>query len=245
MALKSRIVEALKACLRARGMTYGALAAKLGVSEPTVKRMFSRGAFTLERIERILEAIELDLQELARLAREGSGAPAELTQEQEQALARDERLFSVFWLVQNEWSFAGILEAFAISRAELTAAYARLDRLRLIRWGPRERARLLVRRDFRWRDGGPVKKTYGPRVMSEFLAARFKQPLEFLRFESRVMSPESAAVLKRRLERLVLEFNELAEVDSSLPSGRRVGVALLAACRPWEFSVVNALKRRA
>jgi len=245
MALKSRIVETLKACLRARGMTYGALAAKLGVSEPTVKRMFSRGAFTLERIERILEAIELDLQELARLAREGSGAPAELTQEQEQALARDERLFSVFWLVQNEWSFAGILEAFAISRAELTAAYARLDRLRLIRWGPRERARLLVRRDFRWRDGGPVKKTYGPRVMSEFLAARFKQPLEFLRFESRVMSPESAAVLKRRLERLVLEFNELAEVDSSLPSGRRVGVALLAACRPWEFSVVNALKRRA
>src|SRR5690349_11751152 len=244
MALKSRVVEALKACLRARGMTYAALATKLGVSEPTVKRMFSRGAFTLARIEQILKAIELDLQELARLAREGSGAPAELTQEQEQALARDERLFSVFWLVQNEWSFAAILEAFAISRAELTAAYARLDRLRLIRWGPRERARLLVRRDFRWRDGGPVKKTYGPRVMSEFLAARFKQPLEFLRFESRVMSQESAAVLKRRLERLVLEFNELAEADASLPSGRRIGVGFLAACRPWEFSAVNALKRR-
>lgn len=80
--------------------------------------------------------------------------------------------------------------------------------------------------------------------MSEFLAARFKQPLEFLRFESRVMSPESAAVLKRRLERVAMEFNELAEVDSSVPSGRRIGVALLAACRPWEFSVVNALKRR-
>ena len=106
------------------------------------------------------------------------------------------------------------------------------------------RARLLVRRDFRWRDGGPVKKTYGPRVMSEFLDARFKAPLEFLRFESRVMSPESAAVLKRRLERVVLDFNELAEVDSSVPSGKRVGVALLTACRPWEFSVVHALKRR-
>jgi transcriptional regulator with XRE-family HTH domain len=244
MTLRSRIVEALKACLRARRMTYAALAARLGVSEPTVKRMFSRGAFTLARIEQILEVIDLDLQELARLARDGSPAPAELTQEQELALARDERLFSVFWLVQNEWSFAEIVGAFAISRAELTGAYARLERLRLIRWGPGERARLLVRRDFRWRDGGPVKKTYGPRVMSEFLAARFKQPLEFLRFESRVMSPESAALLKRRLERLVLEFNELAEVDSSVPSGRRIGVALLAASRPWEFSVLNALKRR-
>jgi len=209
-----------------------------------VKRMFSRGSFTLERIEQILEAIELDLQELARLARDGSPAPAELTQDQESALSRDERLFSVFWLIQNQWSFAEILAAFAISRPELTRAYAGLERLKLIRWGPGERARLTVRRDFRWRDGGPVKKTYGPRVMSEFLAARFKQPLEFLRFESRVMSPESAAVLRRRLERVVLDFNELAEVDSSVPSGRRIGVALLAACRPWEFSVVNALKRR-
>ena len=244
MALKSRLVEALKASLRARGMTYAALAGRLGVSVPTVKRMFSQGRFTLERVEQILEALELDLQELARLARDGSPASAELTHEQEAALARDERLFSVFWLIQNGWAFAEIVEAFAISRAELTAAYARLDRLRLIRWGPAERARLLVRRDFRWRDGGPVKKAYGPRVMSEFLAARFKQPLEFLRFESRVLSPESAAVLKRRLERVVLDFNELAEVDSSVPSGKRVGVALLTACRPWEFSVVHALKRR-
>src|SRR5260370_15550819 len=80
--------------------------------------------------------------------------------------------------------------------------------------------------------------------MRDLLAARFTQPLGFLRFESRVMSPESAAVLKRRLERVVLDFNELAEVDSSVPSGKRVGVALLTACRPWEFSVVHALKRR-
>jgi len=244
MPKRSPVVEALKSSLRSRGMTYRDLARRLALSEASVKRIFSRGTLTLARIEQILEALEIDLQELARLARDGSTAPAELTQEQEAALARDERLFSVFWLVQNEWSFAEILAAFAISRAELTSAYARLERLKLIRWGPRERARLLVRRDFRWRDGGPVKKTYGPRVMSEFLAARFKAPLEFLRFESRVLSPESAAVLKRRLERLAQEFNELAETDSSAPRGRRLGVALLAACRPWEFSVVNALKRR-
>jgi hypothetical protein len=80
--------------------------------------------------------------------------------------------------------------------------------------------------------------------MGEFLQGRFDAPLELLRFESRELSPESAVVLKRRLERLVAEFNEFAEVDSAVPSGRRVGVALLAACRPWEFSVVNALKRR-
>jgi len=244
MALRSRLVDALKACLRARDMTYKDLAAKLRVSEPTVKRMFSQGSFTLERIEQILEVIDLDLQELARLAREGSPAPTELTVEQEAALAQDQQLFSIFWLLQNNWSFDEILAAFTVSRAQLTAAFAQLDRLKLIRWGPRERARLLVRRDFHWRDGGPVKKTYGAQIMREFLDARFKSPLEFMRFEARVLSPESAAVLKRRLERVVMDFNELAEVDSSVPSGKRLPVAMVAACRPWEFSALNALKRR-
>jgi transcriptional regulator with XRE-family HTH domain len=244
MSLRTRLVDALKSSLRARGLTYRELAARIGVSEPTVKRMFSRGTFTLARIEHILAVLELDLQDLARLVQGGADAPDELSVEQETALAGDERLFAVFWLIQNEWSFAEILSSFAISRAELTRAYARLEHLGLIRWGPAERARLLVRRDFHWRDGGPVKKTYGPRIMREFLDAKFKSPLEFLRFEARVMSPESAAVLKRRIERLVSEFNELATVDSSVPSGKRIGVALLAACRPWEFSIVHALKRR-
>jgi hypothetical protein len=80
--------------------------------------------------------------------------------------------------------------------------------------------------------------------MHEFLQGRFDAPLELLRFESRALTPESAAVLRRRLERLVKDFNELAEVDAAAPGERRMGVALLAACRPWEFSVVNALKRR-
>jgi len=34
-------------------------------------------------------------------------------------------------------------------------------------------------------------------------------------------------------------------VDSTLPARRREGVGLLIACRPWAFSVVNALKKRA
>src|SRR2546423_12274463 len=91
MRLRSRIVEAVKATLRARGVTYATLARQLGVSEATVKRMFSHGSFTLARTEEILALLDIDLQELARLAREGAAAPAELSHEQELALARDER----------------------------------------------------------------------------------------------------------------------------------------------------------
>jgi hypothetical protein len=80
--------------------------------------------------------------------------------------------------------------------------------------------------------------------MAEFLKCRFDGALEMLRFEAKELSPESAAVMRRKLERLVAECNELAEVDASLPARRRASTAILVAVRPWEFSVVNALKKR-
>ena len=243
MPNRSPFVEALKRSVRAKGITYAALARELKLSEPSVKRMFSRGTFTLARIEQILTALDLDLQEVARLSRSASG-PAELSHEQETALARDERLMSVFWLVQNDWSFQEIIDGFAISRAELTTAFARLDRLKLVQWGKGERARLCVPRDFQWRARGPVKKAYGKRAMREFLEGGFDGPLEYLRFEAKVLSPESVGILLRRLERVVADFNQFAEADGGAHGPRRVGVALLAACRPWEFSVLSALKPR-
>ena len=244
MSAPSRFVDALKRSVRARGLTYAELARRLQLSEASVKRMFSRGSFTLARIEEVLAAVDLDLYEVARLTRGNGNGAAQLSHEQELGLAKDERLLAVFWLILNGWTFDQMLEAFMTTRTELTIAFARLEKLKLIAWGPRERARLLVPRDFVWRAGGPAKKAYARRAMAEFLEARFDAPLEMLRFECRELSAESAATLKRKLEQLVAEFAACAEADSALPPERRVPVALLAGCRPWEFSAVNALKRR-
>jgi transcriptional regulator with XRE-family HTH domain len=160
MPAANRFVEALKRSVRARGLTYAELAQRLRLSEASVKRMFSRGSFTLARIEEVLAAVDLDLYDVARMTRGGGNGPAQLTHEQELGLARDERLLAVFWLLLNGWTFDEILEAFTIARTELTSAFARLEKLKLIEWGPRERARLLVQRDFVWRSGGPAKKAY-------------------------------------------------------------------------------------
>jgi len=244
MPAVSRFVDALKRSVRARGFTYADLARRLGLSEASIKRMFSRGSFTLARIEEVLAAVDLDMYEVARLSRGAAAGAPQLTYEQEVGLAKSERLLAVFWLLLNGWGFEEIVGAFSVTRTELTVAFAQLAKLKLIEWGPRERARLLVSRDFVWRSGGPAKKAYARRAMAEFLHARFDAPLEMIRFEPRELSAESAALLRGKLERLVAEFNRLAEADSALPSDRRVPFALLAACRPWEFSAVDALKRR-
>lgn len=240
----SPIVEALKKAVRARGLTYADLGRELRLSEASVKRLFSRGTFTLARIEEILRVLDIDLAELARMSRGAHSGSTVLSLEQEAALAKDSRLLSVFWLVLNDWRFAAILDEFAITRTELTLAFAKLDRLRLIDWRPGDRARLCIAKHFVWRPGGPVKKAYGRQVTAEFLDARFDAAAELLRFEARELSAESMVIVRRRLERLIAELNELAEIDATLPLARRTGVGLLVACRPWTFSVVNALKQR-
>src|SRR5256886_11462536 len=187
-----RFVEALKKCLRGRGMTYAALARELRISEASVKRMFSRSSFTLSRIEEILAAIDLDLHEVARMSLASAAGPTELTLDQETALAKDERLISVFWLVLNGWRYEQIAEAFSISRAELTLVFARLDRLKLIEWGKGERARLRVAKDFQWRGGGAGGEGFWRRGPRGILQARVRSPLQPLRVATRAPVPRAS-----------------------------------------------------
>ena len=85
----NRIIFALKRGLRSRGITYAMLAKRIGLSEPSVKRILSRGSLSLPRLERICESTGISLEELVRPV---SGAPAEtsstLSMAQETALGR-------------------------------------------------------------------------------------------------------------------------------------------------------------
>lgn len=236
------IVETLKKVLKARGMTYADLALALRVSTPTIKRLFSQRTFTLERLEEILKVLELDFHELARMSHGRCGGPAELSVEQETALAKDARLFSVFWLLCNEWRFDEIVGEFRLGAAQITSYFARLERLRLIDWRPGNRARLRVPKHYVWRAGGPLRKAYGLKVVTEFMRARFDAPHDAFHFEAQELSAESAIVVKRRLERVAAEINELVEIDAATPAKKRVTLGVLLACRPWSISIVHALR---
>jgi transcriptional regulator with XRE-family HTH domain len=236
------IVETLKKVLKARGMTYADLALSLRVSTPTVKRLFSQRTFTLERLEEILKVLELDFHELARMSHGRRSGPAELTVEQEGALAKDARLFTVFWLLCNEWRFEEIVTEFRVGAAQITSYFARLERLRLIDWRPGNRARLRVPKHYVWRAGGPLRKAYGLKVVTEFMRARFDAPHDAFHFEAQELSAESAVVVKRRLERVAAEINELVEIDAATPAKKRVTLGVLLACRPWSISIVHALR---
>ncbi|MGH8490784.1 MAG: helix-turn-helix domain-containing protein [Gammaproteobacteria bacterium] len=240
----AQITASLKKALRARGVTYAQLAERLGLSEASVKRLFWRGSFTLERLERICEYLDLDFYELARMSRHDAEVIFEPSLEQERALVDDPRLLTVFYLLINDCTLEDICAGYVISEPEGIRLLIRLDQLKLIRLGINNKVKLLVSKNFNWRRGGPIRRRYEAQVISEFFDSTFVRHPDNVWFEARELSAASFAVMKRKLARLAREFADLAEIDVSLPEKEKQSIGLLLAIRPWVFSIVSALKRK-
>jgi transcriptional regulator with XRE-family HTH domain len=239
-----QLLDALKRVLKSRSVTYAELAQRIGLSEASVKRLFSQQTFTLSRLQQVLEALEMDFFELARLARGVGDAPQEMSEAQEQALASEPHLMGVFYLLFNDWQPAQILARYELSAAELTRLLAKLDRLQLIDLLPGNRVKLRASRHLRLKPSGAIRAKHGQRTMSDFLTVEFDRHGGHFLFEFRDISPASFAVMQRKIDRLAAEFNELAELDSTLPPERRESIGLALGMRPWRIGQVTGLKER-
>lgn len=240
-----QLVDTLKRLLKSQGLTYAEAAARLSISEASVKRLFSARTFTLKRLEEFCRLLDIDFFELAKLARGRQAEVREMTDAQERALAQDAKLLGAFYLLISDWSAAEILARYELSRTELTRLLVRLDRLGLIELLPGDRVRLKVPKLLRLHQGGPIHRAHGRRVVDDFTAAEFDRIGGQFRFEYRELSKASYELMQRRLERVAAEFLELAELDATLPPRRRESTGLLVAMRPWALSQVTGLKPRA
>src|SRR5690606_14252165 len=99
MAQSASLIDELKRFLRARGITYSSLAARIGLSESSVKRMFARRTFSLRRLEQICHAAGIEISDLVEMLNERREYLTELTVEQEQALVAEPKLLLLTYLL--------------------------------------------------------------------------------------------------------------------------------------------------
>jgi Mn-dependent DtxR family transcriptional regulator len=231
----ARIVSNVKAALRSRGITYAELARRIGLSEPSVKRVLSRGTLSLRRLEQMCGAIGTSVAEVVQLGSTSERVDT-LTLEQEKALAGDARLFACYHLVANGRNTREIEADLKAAPRTVQQWVARLMALGLVSVSPRGRVRATAAAAVRWRQDGPVRRMYEREVRSEFLQSLFGADREALHFLSAELSPASCRVLQRKLDRLAAEFRDLAELDSTLASSEKRNIGCLLAMRPWVFS---------
>jgi len=237
------LVDALKRLLKGKGMTYAVLAKELGLSEASVKRMFSRRDFTLQRLEDVCRAAGIDIADLARAVTAEDTGVAHLTVEQEEEIVSDPKLMLVALCAVNNWTLEQIVATYQLSQAECVRCLVRLDRRRIIELQPGNRIRPLISRTFAWRPDGPIQRYFRACIEAEYLSSKFDSDGELFIFVSGMLSQASTTELIGQLRRVARDFAQLHREDLALPLAQRFGTSLLVAMRPWEPRSFRQLRR--
>jgi DNA-binding Xre family transcriptional regulator len=238
------VIDMLKRALKFHMVTYADIAYELNLSEASVKRMFAKQHFTIERLESICSMVNLNFTDLVRLVDEDQHRLSNLTPEQEEELVSDLKFLLIAICTQSNWTFEEIISYYKFSEPECVKYLARLDKLGLIQLLPNNRIRQMVSKDFRWLSRGPIEKFFEKVAQSKFLESHFTRPGEIRLFKNGMLSRVSVNILRNKVEMLAREFTSFQYDDARLSADERINTGLMIAIRPWELPIFSKLKRR-
>ena len=70
MAQTRELIKSLKTALKAQGKTYADVAVELGLTEASVKRLFSQQSFSLSRLDQVCHMLDMEITDLVQLMNE-------------------------------------------------------------------------------------------------------------------------------------------------------------------------------
>lgn len=244
MSHTADLVAALKAELKASGLTYAALAEQLDMAESSVKRMFSaNGDLTLSRVDAICRVLGMEFADLARKVADRQPLMQQLSHAQEAAVVADRQLLMVAICVMSQMPFEDIVAAYAISEAEATACLLRLDRLGIIGLRAGNRYSLKVAKGFRWLPDGPVMRFFRTEVLADYFAGDFAGDAELLSVVHGEIGRNAAAAFHDRLARLAQDFSNQHLADQKLPAAQRERFTVVLGMRSWLMPALRAFRR--
>lgn len=243
MAQKYALVGALKQTLKENGFTYDDVAKELELSLGSVKRLFSKHDFSLDRLDQICGMMDLEVSDLVLMMQSQRGQIEELSKNQEEELVSDTKLLLTAHLLMNQWLVKDILSAYEIDSLAMVRYLARLDKMKVIDLLPGNRVKLKVSRDFKWIDKGPIETFFKSHVQSDFLHSDFSGPGEIRVFLSGMISRHSNSELIRRIKRLANAFEEIHKEDISTDLSDKFGTSLVLAMRPWDIELFEQYRR--
>ena len=243
MSEVAQLVASVKRQLKSRGLTYRHVAQGLGLSEPSVKRLFASGRFTVARLAEIADLLGLTLAELVQEAADSAPRLRTLTADQEKVLVSDQKLLLTAVCALNSWSLADITATYRLTEAECLKRLLLLDKMGLIELRPGNRVRSKVARDFDWLPDGPIRHYFRTKGQQDFLDAPFDVDGESLLFVQGMLNDAARAQLSTELRRLRARLAALHEESIPTPLPSKQGIGMLLAMRQWEPASFRELRK--
>jgi transcriptional regulator with XRE-family HTH domain len=226
-----KVVTTLKNQLRARAISYRAVAARMNVSAVTIKRYLNGKGLTLDILERLAEVVELDLLSLVVMAQGQNPVQTGLSKAQLAALSRAGPTRRVFVMLNGGWTPSQVAREFDLED-QIDSILARLEGWGLIRRLSGGAVQVLVKPDME----GPA---YGQ--MKEFAieaAQRFLRDLDLRElqlewiFYPLLLSPPSVSELEQLIRRFQADLRVLAKREVGRNSTETQWYSLFLGARP-------------
>ncbi len=243
MSTTQDLVTALKAELKAAGITYADLAHELGMAESSIKRIFAKADMPLSRIDEVLRVLKMDFADLARKVADAQPLRRELTHEQEAAVVADRKLLLVAICALSQWTFEQIVATYTLTEAECVKCLLQLDKLGFIELRPLNRYRLKVAKGFRWRPNGPAMQYFRQHVVDDYFSGGFDGEGEMLMLVHGQVGRSLAATFMERLQRVGQDFAQQHLADQKLAPEQKRPYTLVVGMRSWLFAAFRDLKR--
>ncbi|EPX76464.1 hypothetical protein Salmuc_00350 [Salipiger mucosus DSM 16094] len=196
-------------------MSYADLAARMELSEPTVKRIFAAADCKLSRLTEICAALEIPLDDVLEAARHPRDDLRELTVGAERALADRPILFHLLLLLRDGLDQVAAASRLGLDEAGLFRAGFELDRLGVAELRSDGAIDVNSARAIRFRRDGPLNpllRTINQRFLSDILA-RAEAPDTAFVVASRRMRRDTARRIRQELEDLRQRIGTLAKRD--------------------------------
>lgn len=229
---KIYIIDAMRAHLKARDLTYKDLAAGISLSEVSIKRLFASGDCTLDRLGQICDFLQIELADLFKSSPKKRKLIAKLTHAQETELAHNKALLMVAVCALNLWSVKDMWAHLKLTRGQIAALLRRLNEIGFLELQSSQQYRLLVANNFAWIIGGPIMHMVQG-VSHEFFNDKFDGEGEVLRILNVRLSQMALTQLRTRLEQIAQEYEDQSRADSHLPLNERPPISVCIAARAW------------
>lgn len=212
--MNKMLFEALKRGLKAKNITYGDLARRMKLSEPTIKRIFQEKDCKFGRLIEICEAAGIEIEHLIGSMNRAPDQGTKVTLDVQRRLAQNQSLFFVFILILEKFTPESIMRIHGLSEASMFLYLRDLEKLGLLQIGRGLNFRLLVEQPVQWDFDGPLHQTFimmNRNFISWCIAHRGNDG-HFISF-SRPMRRQTADLLRQEAEELAERAKLLSHYD--------------------------------
>lgn len=244
--LRGDIFDILKKALKVRRVTYSKLGFEIGLSEASVKRMFSEGDCKLSRLLEICEILQISIDDIFERADRLEQEPQVLSVATEAALAANKSLFSLFILLRESVSEKELEKVFGISENDIFLHARELEKLGLMEiHATGQRYRVVNRGPIKFRLKGPLNKAMkniNLNFISRAVDLGETQGAAFVSTSRKVL-PDTANLIKQDIEALTKKMSNLARQDQLIAEDKELETfKLVVGWAPIDFSKIMTIE---